>query len=406
MPKFRFRARDWGGKLVKGEVEMSSEAEVVASIREGGMVPLAVSAVKGGVLTDLNRKLFGRLGLKQVSTLTRQLSTMLTAGLPLTDALSLLKSQADNNVLMKEILEHTLATVRGGLSLGKAFERYRDVFGEAYLASIVAGEEGGVLEEVLSKLADNLENESEFKGKVTGAMVYPAIIIVGMIGVTIIMMVVVVPKLTSLYKDFGTSAQMPAMTVALMAISGWMAKFWFLFPGIMFGVYSFLKFGTKHPGIRLKIDAYKLRLPIVGSLAQKAMLANTMRTMSMLLAAGISLVDCLRIVANVANNEQYRQAFLRISERVQKGFSVSDSFGETGLFPPLVNQMVATGEATGKLDEVLMRVSDYFATEADQSIKTLTSAIEPLVMILLGVGVAFLVVAVIMPIYNLTSSFK
>lgn len=406
MPKFSFRARDWSGKLVKGEVEMSSEVEVIASVKEGGMVPLAVVLIQDNVLSDLSRKVFGRVGLKQVATLTRQLSTMLVAGLPLTDALSLLKSQSDNNLLMKEILEHMLATVRGGLSLGKAMERYRGVFGEAYIASIVAGEEGGVLEEVLAKLADNLENENEFRGKVTGAMIYPAIIVSGMIGVTIIMMVVVIPKLTGLYKDFGTSAKMPGMTLALMTISGWMARFWFLFPGVIFGGYSFFKFGSKNPRVKLAIDTYKLKMPILGPLTRKAMLANTMRTMSMLLGAGISLVDCLRIVANVADNEQYRLAFVRISERVQKGFAVADSFEETGLFPPLVNQMVATGEATGKLDEVLMRVSDYFATEADQAIKTLTSAIEPLVMILLGVGVAFLVIAVIMPIYNLTSSFK
>ena len=388
---------------MKGELEMGTRTEVIASVKEGGLVPIDVMEKRSGTLDEINKRFFSKITLKQTSEFTRQLSTMMTAGLALTDALSLLKNQIEGNTMMLEVIEHCLATVRGGEALGTALERYKSQFGEAYVASIKAGEEGGVLMEVLQKLADNLENENEFRGKVKGAMIYPVIVVVGMIIVAIIMMVFVIPKLMSLYNDFGS--EMPAITRGLMSVSGFMAKTWFLFPLLGIGYVWFVKLAKKVPSLGYKKDKFKLKIPILGELTEKTIVANTMRTLSMLMAAGIPLVEAIKIVADVSDNEVYRKAFVRIAERVQKGFSISNSFEETGVFPVIVNQMISTGEATGKLDEILMRVSNYFSTEAEQSVKSLTSAIEPLIMIVLGIGVGFLVVAVIMPIYNLTSQF-
>ena len=165
------------------------------------------------------------------------------------------------------------------------------------------------------------------------------------------------------------------------------------------------KIGNSTPKFKLWWDTTKLKIPIMGDLMQKNILATTIRTMSMLLSAGIPLVEALKIVSNVAGNSLFFNSYQQIAERVQKGFSIANSFEETSIFPIIVNQMVATGEATGKLDEVLLKVADYFSAEAEQSVKSLTSAIEPLIMIVLGLGVAFLMVAVVMPIYNLTSQF-
>jgi type IV pilus assembly protein PilC len=405
MPKFSYKARDWSGKLVKGVVDLGTRAEVITSIKNSGLIVLEVELMRKGLAAQLAARTVGRAGLKQITTFTRQLSTMMTAGLALTDALSMLKTQAEGNASMVEITDYALATVRAGQPLGKALEKYQDLFGQAYVASVRAGEEGGVLEEVLTKLADNLEAQQEFVGKVKGAMIYPIIVIVGMIIVAFIMMILVVPKLTGMYADFGSKAQLPASTKALMSISSWTAKLWFLLPAAVFGLFSLVRVADKKAEWRLVKDKIGLKLPIVGELNKKTIIADTTRTLSMLLAAGISLMEAIKIVADVAGNELYHQAFVNISERVQKGFSIADSFAETTIFPPIVNQMIATGEATGKLDEVLIKVSKYFSTEAEQSVKTLTSAIEPVIMIVLGIGVAFLVMAVIMPIYNLTSSF-
>lgn len=403
MNKYSFVAKDWNGKTVKGMLDLPDKAQVIESVKSSGLVPISVEEEKSNMFTQFYRRYFVRVGLKDIATMTRQLSTMMTAGLPLTDALALLKNQSESNAALYDILDSCLTKVRGGQPLGKSLDKYRNVFGEAYIASISAGEEAGVLEEILTKLAANLEGENEFNGKVKGAMIYPMIVVIGMIIVAFIMMIFVIPKLMSLYTDFGS--KMPASTQFLMNMSNFMARWWFLFPVIIFGAMSVLRVGNQRADFRLKVDTYKLKIPIIGELNKKTMLANTIRTLSMLLAAGIGLVDALKIVSKVAGNEQYTQAYLRISERVQKGFSIANSFEETGIFPIIVNQMVSTGEATGKLDEVLMRVSDYFASEAGESVKALTSAIEPLIMIVLGLGVGFLVIAVIMPIYNLTSSF-
>lgn len=403
MARFNYRAKDWSGKLIKGALEATSVAAVLVSIKESGLVPLSVEKESTGVIAETFNQVTKKVGLKQISSFTRQLSTMMTAGLAITDALALLKDQAQGGK-MSEIMENCVNAIKEGKSLGSSLEKYKSIFGEAYVASINAGEEGGVLEEVLAKLADNLENQAEFNGKVKGAMIYPAIVILGMIGVTIVMMIFVIPKLTSLYADFGT-AKLPAATKLLMSMSDWTAKLWFLFPLVIFGTISVLKAGDKNEVFRYKKDQAIMRIPILGELTKKSVVANSARTLSMLLTAGISLVEALKISSNVADNEVYRQAYVKIAERVEKGFSVANSFEEQEVFPLIVNQMVATGEATGKLDEVLMKVANYFSTEAEQSVKSLTSAIEPLIMIVLGVGVAFLVIAVIMPIYNLTSSF-
>jgi len=401
--KFVYKARDWSGKLIKGEADFHDKKEVLESIKSSGLVPIYVEEEKNNLINEINKNFFSKVKLKQISVFTRQLSTMMNSGLPLTDALSLLKNQMNRGTLMYEILDYTLSAVQGGQSLSSGLEKYKKVFSEAYIASVDAGERAGVLDEVMEKLADNLEKQNDFEGKVKGAMIYPAIVVVGMVVVVIVMMVFVLPKLLSMYSDFG--ADMPTATKILISISNFFGKFWIFIPAVVMGFLSFLKVGEKNKKIKMKIDEFKLKIPVMGELTKKNILATSIRTLSMLLSAGIPLVEALKIVANVAENEVYLNAFFKISERVQKGFSIANSFEETGVFPIIVNQMVATGEATGRLDSVLLKVSDYFSSEAEQSVKSLTSAIEPLIMILLGLGVGFLVIAVVMPIYNLTSQF-
>lgn len=402
MTRFAYTAKDWSGKLIKGILDMGTKEEVLSSIRDGGLVPLSIEKEVRGGFDELSKKIFGKVGLKQVSTFTRQLSTMMTAGLPMTDALTLLKNQTDGGGTLFEIIDHTLNTVRGGQSLAEGLKKYQNIFGDAYLASIEAGESGGVLEEVLVKLADNLEKEDEFNGKVKGAMVYPIIVIIAMIIVASIMLIFVIPKLMGLYGDLG--AKLPAITQVMMDVSHVAQRFWFLLPLLVFGGGSFYKIGMQSPQFRLKKDELMLKIPIVGDLTTKTVMANTTRTLAMLLGAGISIVDAIKIAAQVSGNEAYSQAYLKVADRIQKGFSISSSFEEGVIFPLIVNQMIATGEATGKLSEILIRVSNYFSMEAEQSVKALTSAIEPIIMVILGIGVGFLVVAVILPIYNLTSA--
>ncbi len=326
---------------------------------------------------------------------------MVEAGLPLTDSLEILERQESGK--LKFIVKETLVAIQGGTSLSNALEIYKEVFGDIYISSLRAGEAAGVLDKVLLELSDNLEKKEEFFGKVKGAMIYPIIIVVGMIGVIFIVMTFVIPKLTGLYKEFGT--EMPLPTRILMFISDFIVEVAFVFPILIVAGFVFFKFYAKKPNIKAKIDRLKLKLPIIGPLNEATLMTDISRTLAMLISTGVPLIDGVQIIGRSTGNVLFEKAFKRVSERVEKGFSLSDAMREQIVFPDILVEMVATGEQTGKLDKTLGNISHYFEVEAEQRVKTLTSAIEPLIMIVLGVGVGFLVFAVIMPIYSLTSQF-
>ena len=304
---------------------------------------------------------------------------------------------------MREIIENALNKVEGGSSLGAALEKERKVFGDVYIASIKAGEEGGVLDQVLLRLADNLEKKREFLGKVKGAMIYPIIVIVGMLAVTFIMKVFVVPKMTSLYQEFGS--QLPLPTRILVRVANFVSGNLWFFPLFLGGIVVGYQVLSRSKEGQLKIDKIKLQLPIVGPLIKATLLTEITRTLATLLGTGVPLIDSLRVVGEAAGNKVFRQGLDQAAEGVEKGLPLSEVLRNNPVFPPIVGQMIATGEQTGKLDEILLNVSHYFETEAEQRVKGLTSAIEPLIMIVLGLGVGFLVIAIILPIYNLTSQF-
>jgi type IV pilus assembly protein PilC len=326
---------------------------------------------------------------------------MINAGLPLTTALSILKYQS--NLSMAKIVDGILKDIEGGGSLYKALNKYPDVFNKVYLALVRSGEAAGVLEKVLKRLANNLEKEAEFRGKTKNALIYPTIISIAMVVVAVVMMVFVVPKLTSLYDEFG--AELPGMTKALMALSNFMVKAWYIlaFLAVM-GVYTFQKW-KKTPQGKEVIDTYILKVPIIGKLKTKVVLTEITRTLALLIESGVSIIEALEIVSGAADNVLFSKSIKTAAKEVEKGIPLAAAIGQFEHFPPIVSQMIAVGEETGKVDEVMMNVSKYFESEAEQAIKGLTTAIEPLMMILLGVGVAFLVIAIVLPIYNLTSQF-
>lgn len=403
MKKFAFRAKNWSGKLVKGVLEVENRGAALEALRSNKLLPLYVGEVGKGFLSDFMNLFLSRVSYKQLALFTRQLSTMVTAGLPLTEALALLVNQLQGKGTIAQIVEHCLTTVRAGNTLASAVAKYQKFFGEAYVASIRAGEEGGVLEKILDQLSHNMEESQDFRAKIKGAMIYPIVVITGIIGVMFIMMIFVVPKMTSLYADFG--AKLPAITQLLIDMSKFVSAIWPLYPFIPLGLFAFYRLSEKNMAVKLKRDQFLLKIPIAGELIGKSVIADTTRTLSMLLSAGVPMVEAITIIVKVSGNKVFEDAYEKIASRVEKGFTLADSFAQTEAFPMIVNQMVATGEATGKLDEVLMRVADYFSKESEQSVKSLTTAIEPLIMVMLGGVVGFLVIAIVMPIYSLTSQF-
>lgn len=401
MKRYAFKAKNKDGATITGEVEALDEVNAAKLVRGKGLLVLSIKATFENPITVL-RNMKDRINPSDIATFTRQFATMVNAGLPITESLLILRSQAKGS--MGRVVSQVLSDVEGGESMSKAFTKHPKVFSPTYIALVKSGEAGGVLDTVLVRLADDLEKQQEFKGKVKGALIYPAIIITGMVIVSVIMMIFVVPKLTSLYSEF--NATLPLPTRILMGISDVVIQFWPVTLAVLIGSFYAFKAYRKTVAGRLKTDELLYKIPIVGPLQKQVALTELTSTLSLMTGAGVSILEGLNITTGVIDNVIISNALKDVSNQVQKGFPVSFSFAKhPDVFPFILSQMIAVGEETGKMEEVLLKVSRVFETESDQKVKTLTAAIEPIVMVLLGLGVGFLVIAIILPIYNLTSQF-
>jgi type IV pilus assembly protein PilC len=399
--EYTYQAKDKQGKDIKGVVEAESEEKAISLLKERGFF---VISLKEGVSLASSLGNFspsGRISQDEVVVFTRQLSTMINAGLSLNDALFSLKEQVSPK--FAQVIDEVLLRIESGQSLGDSLSGWPDVFPHVYVASVRSGEAAGVLDKVLSRLADDLESEKSFRNNVKGALIYPIIVVVMMVAVSAVVMIFVVPKMMSLYEEMDT--ELPVATKILISLSDFLVGNWWLVLLIAAGlVYGFLRFKKTDSGSR-QLDEIILRLPIIGPLQKKTILANMTRTMGLLLATGLSLVEALDIVAESVGNAVFREAIKQSARGVEKGRSLSGMMANFTVFPPILYQMVAVGEGTGRLDESLEKVSSFFKDEAETAVNGLTSALSPIIMIVLGIGVMFLVMAVMMPIYNLTSSF-
>ncbi len=401
MNRYLYKAKDKSGKVVTGEVEAGSVDAAARLVRQKGLVVLSIHEPRlsiFGYITAFRE----RITTSHVATFTRQLATMINAGLAITDSLSILREQSKGQ--MKKIISQILADVEGGESLSAAFGKHPKVFSPIYVALIKSGEIGGVLDEVCARLADSLEKQEEFKGRVKTALIYPAIIVTGMILVSFIMMIFVIPRLTDLYTEF--DAELPLPTRILIGISKLTVMFWpLIIAGAVGGYFAFQGY-KKTPIGRKKVDNFLFQIPIIGELQRQVILTEMTRTLSLMVGSGVSILESLSITAGVVGNVIISDALKDVATQVEKGFPVAYAFAKhPEAFPFLLSQMIAVGEETGKMDEVLIKVSHIFEIESDQKVKALTAAVEPLVMVVLGLGVGFLVIAIILPIYNLTSQF-
>lgn len=402
MPFFSYRARDQSGKMVTGLVEAPAGTAAVQLLRDRSLfvVHLQETHERLGMSTFTKMK---KVGSGDVVNFTRQMATMIVAGLPLPEALTILRTQTTNPAFASVLndIEHQI--VSGG-NLGDSLAKYSNIFSSIYIALVRAGESSGTLDQVLLRLSESLEAQREFQSKVKGAMIYPVIILIGMVGVVTVMMTVVVPKLTDLYKDFGIA--LPLSTQILISASNFMVHFWWLIIGVGVGaVYVFNRWKKTETG-EMIVDTLLLKIPLFGDLQKKVILVEFTRTLGMLITSGIHILEGLQILKNSLGNVLFRKAIEEISKKVEKGFPLGDTFAQHKEFPPIVSQMMKVGEETGKLDDTLLKLSKYFETESDNLVRGLTAAIEPIIMVVLGVGVGFIVISVITPIYSLTSQFK
>ena len=402
MPFYTYKAFTSDGKETKGVVEGTTQDHAVRLLKEKQLVVVSLTVTGDSPFSGILSR-FQRVGFSDIVNFTRQLSTMITAGLSLPQSLAILREQTTNPEFVKVLadIEHQIV---GGGTLADALSKYPTYFSSIYVSLVRAGESSGLMDKVLARLAETMESQREFNNKVRGAMIYPAIIVVGMIVVVGVMMVVVVPKLTDLYKDFGIS--LPMSTQILISLSNFAISFWWLILLGSVGTVIGIQRWKKTPVGERMVDTYLLKIPVFGTLQKKSILVEFTRTLAMLLSAGIHILDALKILKNSLGNVLYRDAIDDIGKKVEKGFTLGDTFQSHKEFPPIVSQMIKVGEETGKMDETLLKLSAYFQSETENLVKGLTTAIEPIIMVFLGLGVGFIVISVITPIYNLTSQFK
>lgn len=333
---------------------------------------------------------------KDRAFLSRQLATMLSSGIPVTEALKVLISETRNPVIL-ESLQTIQHDIESGLSFSSAIQRQPILFNEVYVAVARSGEASGRLEDVLSQMADNIEQESSLISKVRGAMIYPAFIFLAMISVAVLMMVRVIPQLKHIFTESGV--QLPLSTRFLIGLSDFMVHQWWVVVLIVVAIVAAIRVYLPTQGGRQIIDYIEAHIP--GQFSENLYMARFTRTMSMLIKAGIPIIEAIDITSQVMNNGIYQLILTQARAQVERGIPLSTPLAQTPYFPVIVSQMIRVGEQTGRLDEVLLKLALYYEDEVDSRIKTIATLIEPLIIVILGIAVAFLVIAILMPIYNI-----
>ena len=399
--KLRYKAATKDGKLSQGLLDAKDINEAANYLRTKSLIPINITRVDNKFWTKL--PFIKKLKSSDLVLFTRQLSSMLSSGLTLFRSLEILKDQIENEQ-MTEVVTTVINDVQEGKTLSQAIEKHPEVFSPIYVSIIRAGEQSGLLDKVLSRLADNLEKQAKLKSTVKGALMYPAIVIILMVVVMAIMMIFVIPQLTVLYTNLNVDLPLP--TKIVVGLSNFMIATWPLL--LLVGIITVVGFKrwAKTPDGKLIIDTTMLKLPVFGKLITQTILAEFSRTFGLLVGTGTLVVEALTETADTTGNVLFKNAIVDVSKQVEKGVTVGDAMAYYPLFPPLLIQLVRIGEQTGKIDDTLVKASEYFEREVDQTVKTLTTAMEPFIMIVLGLGVAFLIISVITPIYSLISSIQ
>lgn len=399
MRQFSYKAKDKAGGTVAGVVEGANEAIAARTLQEHGLLVVSLSEKKSLSLVNFKFKSEGASG-RDVATFTRLLATMLKAGLPLVDALTDLTAQI-KNAYFKDVIRSILHDVQGGGSLSGSMQRYPKVFSTLYVSLVKAGEASGKVDEGMERLADMLEADLEFKGKVKGALLYPAIVVVVMSGVGVFMVTTIIPKIADVYKEFG--AELPLPTRILVGLADFLKHDTIIALGLIVLVYFGFKMMRKNPVTDYMINNALLHFPVMGELQVEVIFTIVNRTLGTLVASGVSILDALKIVVQTVGNNYIRMGLETAAKSVEKGLPLSIALSRNPDFPIIMSQLVGVGEETGTLDQSLQRVAAYYQESSERKIKNLTTALEPLMILLMGMMVGGLAVAVLLPMFNLVN---
>lgn len=401
MKKYKYSARDNGGKIVEGDLEAKDASSVADMLHDRGLIVVSIRESFAFDLERLSEINIGGVPMKDKVVFMRQMSTMVGAGLPLTRALEIMVQQA-SNPLFKRVLEDVLSGVQAGKTLANSFREKEEIFDEISLNLIEAGEESGNLDSILEKLATELEDKKGLSDKLRSAMIYPAIILVIIIAVIVLMMFVLVPSMATIYGDF--NAELPWATKFLMNLSDFFIKYWWailvVLAVLVIGIKAFLD--TKKG--KRTFDKIVLKIPGVGAIVAKMQLAQFTRILALLLGSGLSIMKALELTALSLSNEMFRDTILSAKEEVEKGGALAIPIARSEYFPLIVSSMIAVGEETGEMDTVLNKVSEYYKDEVNVATSNLSSILEPVFLVIMGLAIGFIALAVYMPMFQLSSA--
>ena len=401
--EFNYVARTKQGDLQTGIVEASGRSGAVETLQSRGLVLLDLrSGASGGSIFSMNLKIFQRVKLKEMTTFSRQLATLVSAQVPLLSSLQTLSKQTENEYFRDMILE-VANDVEGGAVLSKALSRHPKIFSDFFVNMVRAGEASGGMENSLNYLADYMEKQHDLNNKVRGALMYPAFVISAFLLIAVLMMILVVPKLTGFLKE--TGQELPWMTQLMMTISAFLTNWWWLFLIFLVGAFFYFSYVLKNsPAARQQWDTIKIHLPLFGKqVFQKIYVTRIADNLSTLIQGGLSILQALQVTSEVVGNVVYQKIVAEAKEDVRIGNTLSSSFAKHKEVPTMVTQMIATGEQTGSLDVILKKLGQFYNKEIDTTVATISQLIEPIMILAIGGAVAVLVAAILMPIYNIAN---
>src|SRR4030066_243309 len=399
MPIYKWEGKTAKGAMKKGEMEAPNEAAIRIHLRQQNIVPTKV--VSKGKEFKISLPFKKKVNQRAIAVFTRQLATMIDAGLPLVQSLEILSSQQEAK-LFKNIIREIREDVEGGSTFAGALKKHPATFNELYTNLVVAGEEGGILDNILIRLASYIEKAEALKKKVKSALVYPATI-VGVAGIVVmILMIFVIPVFETMFKSAGQTLPLP--TLIVLTISRLIKKYVFIFVPVLILAFFLLSRYHKSENGRAVIDRLLLKLPVLGPLLQKISVARFSRTLGTLVSSGVPILDGLSIVSKTSGNKTIETAILNARASIREGETIADPLNRSGLFPPMVIQMISVGESTGALDSMLTKIAEFYEDEVDIAVANLTSLLEPFLMIFLGVVIGGVVIAMYLPIFQMASA--
>lgn len=403
MPIFSYQATNAAGKTIQGTLSATDKTGAMTLMRDQGLRPISLeiqSSVKKG-----GKGLFkAKVKITDLVLFTRQLSTMVSAGVPLLRALTTMRDQVENPTL-REIISDMIKDVQGGISLADAMAKHPDVFSDIYVNMIRAGEAAGIVDDILKRLAGQVEKNASMRKKIKSASTYPIVLLVLTLGAFMGLMIFIIPRIAVILKDIGgPDAKLPVITQVMINISGFMTQYWYIVIGASFLIIFLLKRYLKTPAGRYQFHSFVLKVPILKNLVTKIAVARFTRTFAALIGAGVSVVEALKVTARAVGNDVYKKAIEDAAAQVVNGKQLSQAIEGNKLFPGIVPQMLAVGEETGQTDTVLVKVADFYDEEVDAIIDSLSSILEPVMIVIMGGMVGLVAASVMGPIASLSQN--